>query len=166
MVEWTTVRSAGHVAEIKSPPDARGIRLMKPFLMEVIKEFARENERFHKATNELPIIYSERSLQHILATAISSAGGLPFAEQPVQRRWNGDARLSAPHRGALDIWALHGKNVYCIEAKHGWSGYGCDKVKAWVSKAWADAVSKADEITPLSIQDMRYGTRGAVLTWP
>ena len=153
-----TVRlRAGSVNGVVDNMGGHGSSRTSDLLFGTVCNFARKNLRFHKATTgDLPLAYTERSLQSILLSSISDTGAVVFSERPVRRKYRGQSESY----GWVDLWAYSRQVTYMIETKHHGVSWKSGTLNGTASAMWRDAVKKLKAITWESLKECTYGSAG------
>lgn len=88
----------------------KGIKDLKSFFSNIIKNFAEESFDFYKEWEEFPFVYRERQVNSALIPAIHKYTNTIWLEQPFKKDGN--------EQRFLDIATAKNKNLYLIELKH------------------------------------------------
>ena len=86
------------------------------FLRQAVEEYAELNTHFYRRVYDFPFTYGELQNQPLVWHSMRTAGGIPFSEQPYEKR----LRRKAPQKQRLDYWvSLRNENISLwIEYKH------------------------------------------------
>lgn len=148
---------AGSVNVIVDNMGGHGSSRASELLFGMACNFAKRNLIFHKATTgDLPLAYTERSLQSILLSSASDTGAVVFSEQPVHRKYRGQCESY----GWVDLWAFSRQVTYMIEMKYFGVSWKSGTLTRTALAMWGDAVNKLKAITWESLKECTYGSAG------
>lgn len=122
--------------------NAKGIKNLRKFFHNLLKNFDTESFNFYKIWGEFPFIYSEKQLASVLAPAIYSHTKNVWFEQPF-KDYKKNQRF-------LDIAIADQKNIYLIELKHSWNSKRNETNKK-SSQKWETAIDQIKTINRKTI---------------
>jgi hypothetical protein len=124
-------------------------------LRELVVQFARENEEFHRRVQEqdLMLDYRERQMSSVLLPSLRNIKGVNVVvmEHPLRR---GQKEEDTP--GLLDYWVDTTKAVLLIEFKYVSITYGKGQLEGDARNKWRDGIKKIKDIKSKQIEFLKW----------
>lgn len=141
------IRLIGDIHYESNLQDGPGIRIVRDFMMRLIRGFSKQASSYIRVTDEVPFIFKERQLHSSLAPALAEFCDAFLMESPVNRNWSSisyDERNDS--HGWVDYWCYFRKIAFLIEIKHGFISCKSEQIRSSVKEDWKIALRQLDAI--------------------
>lgn len=141
------IRTVGDIYYEFSLVDGPGIRIIKEFMMKLVRAFSKQASSYIRVTGEVPFVFKERQLHSILAPALASFTDAFLMESPVNRNWSAmsiEERVDS--HGWVDYWCYYRGISFLMELKHGFISSRTGNVTKTVREDWKQAIEQLNVI--------------------